>query len=109
MSNQRTMRWYMDEAKKNLGIKSDRKLAIELKMASISRWCDPYKPVVPEANVMLKLAKMANVPDHIVLLDRDIIEAQQKFPETVPVYKKNPATIPQICGCNINWIFTIFS
>ncbi|PHZ83596.1 hypothetical protein [Paremcibacter congregatus] len=84
----RDLNWYMNQAKQLNNIKSDRKLAIELKVSSVGLWRHPERPVVPELSVMVRLAKMAGVPVEIGLIDRDIWVAGFKAPETVPFYEK---------------------
>ena len=83
----RDINWYMDTAKKNAGIKSDRKLAAALELSTVSKWRDPYRHVVPEQSAMVRLANMAGIPQEIALIERDIWEANFKAPETVPFYE----------------------
>ena len=84
----RDLNWYMNEAKEKNNIKSDRKLAIELGVSNVGLWRNPYRPAIPEAQIVLKLAKLAGVPEEIALIDRDIWIAEFKAPETIPYYKK---------------------
>lgn len=91
----RDINWYMNTARKNKNISSDRNLARELKVSSVAGWRDPYRPRIPEHAVMVRLASMAQVPDYIAMIDRDIWEATYKAPETVPIYKKILKKFPQ--------------
>lgn len=85
---ERDLSWYLNEAKKINNIPSDRKLAIALDVSSVALWRNPYRAVIPTAPVMVRLAKMANVPEEIALIDRDIFDAKYTAPETIPFYQK---------------------
>lgn len=85
---ERDINWYMNTARENTGITSDRKLARELNVGTAAHWRDPYRPNIPERDVMIRLADLAGIPHTVALLDRDIWVATFKAPETVPVYKE---------------------
>ena len=92
------LNWYMNEAKRLNDIKSDRKLAIVLGVSGVGLWRHPERHVVPEQSVMVKLSKLAGVPEELGLIDRDIWVAGFKAPETIPFYekiKKSLKTLPQ--------------
>ncbi|MFC7050682.1 hypothetical protein [Emcibacter nanhaiensis] len=84
----RDLAWYMNEAKKRHDIGSDRKLAEALNVATVARWRNPHRPDIPTPSVMVKLAKMAGIPEEVALIDRDIWDAEFRSPELVPTYKK---------------------
>lgn len=101
---ERDLNWYMNTARHNENISSDRNLARELGVSSVAGWRDPYRPRIPEHAVMLKLSAMAGVPKHIALLDRDIWDATYKAPEAVPIYEKILKQFPKyaasaLMGC----------
>ncbi len=84
----RDINWYMNTAKEVKNIKSDRKLATYLGLASVALWRNPHRPTVPEIPVMIKLAKICDVPEEIALLDRAEWEATFKAPETAHLFEK---------------------
>lgn len=97
----RDINFYMNTAREQAGISSDRNLAVELNVATVAGWRDPYRPKIPERNVMVRLAELANMPAHIALIDRDIWVASFKAPETVPIYEKILKKFPQYAAALI--------
>ena len=87
--------WYMNRARENNGLKSDRQLAVRLGMSNIGQWRRPERHDVPSMEAMLKLAKLAKVPPEMALVHRDLWEATYKTPEAVPIFKKILKSLPQ--------------
>jgi transcriptional regulator with XRE-family HTH domain len=68
----RDVNFYIDEAKRNSGAKSDRKMCEMLGLAENAIHAWKKKNVHPSQETMMKLAKLAGVPAHQALLDHAV-------------------------------------
>ncbi|MCC3859761.1 hypothetical protein [Pseudemcibacter aquimaris] len=101
--------WYMNTAKELNGLKSDRKLAIELGLANIAPWRHPDRHNVPSVSSMIKLAKLANMPIETALVHRDMWEAEFNAPEAVPYFKKTLKLLQKTAAALILGIALLFA